>query len=506
VIAVASPYEDALERVGLTADGVNVVWQPHPGFQERVLQACEDDALIGGAAGPGKSDCLFWGGMHQSMFPDARMLLLRSTFPELRELMDRAHKYLRPLGWTWHATEKRWTSPAGASLFFGYCDSYADAQQYWGQEFTRIAFDEIGKLADERAWDFVLSRLRTTNKALVPLLESRCSANPGGPGHGWLKKRYITPTKNGRIVYKRKFEDGTYKTIAFYPGRLSDNPSLGEEYRRQLEAMPERLRRQLLDGDWDVGEGLALDELDERTHFIKPFRIPAGWTRYAGFDWGFRHPWVFIALAVSGDGELFVTDALRGRKQYPHEIAETIAEAVDVSRFSMIAAGLDSFYKDMARGDGTKTIAEVFGTYGITLAPANTARVQGLNELRRLVMVRENEPPVLRFFDTPRVRSVLWDCLTSLPVDPKRMEDALKVDANPDTGEGGDDAYDALRYAVNTRMALGEAVPVSPDFSAFSAEALRLETERTRRLRDEHVKVVHGGIDGRSVSNLWEVL
>jgi hypothetical protein len=101
---------------------------------------------------------------------------------------------------------------------------------------------------------------------------------------------------------------------------------------------------------------------------------------------------------------------------------------------------------------------------------------------------------------------VLWDCLTSLPVDPKRMEDALKVDANPDTGEGGDDAYDALRYAVNTRMALGEAVPVSPDFSAFSAEALRLETERTRRLRDEHVKVVHGGIDGRSVSNLWEVL
>lgn len=485
-----SSLADALRRAGHAPEETEVIWRPHPGFQERVLAATESDFLCGGAAGPGKTDVLLVSNAYQAEHPRARMLFLRTSFPELRDVMDRAARLFRPMGWLWHEQAKRYTAPSGATLEFGYCGDYADAQRYWGQEYTKISFDEIGRLADERAWDFVGSRLRAPVDIDFPQewLQTACSANPGGPGHGWLRARYVIPTHGGTRVCV--LPNG--KTRAFYPGRLSDNPSLGADYLRQLQNLPERLRRQLLDGDWDAGEGLALEELDERVHLVKPFQLPRTWVRWASFDWGYRHPWAFVVLAESPDSERFVVDYLTARKQLPHEIAATITEYWPPAQFHAIYAGRDVFHEKQAHGDGTPTIAEVFMKQGMTLAPANIARVHGLNTLRQNLAWRgitqgQDDTPRLRFFDTPRVRQ-LFEQIRTMPTDDKNPEDAAKRDADPDTGKGGDDGYDALRYAVASRVPTPQSRPIDAPLSAFSREALLVDFEQGRRRRADAAK------------------
>jgi hypothetical protein len=55
----------------------------------------EDEALYGGAAGGGKSDCALAEALRQVEIPHYRGLILRKTFPQLTELMDRSTEIYR---------------------------------------------------------------------------------------------------------------------------------------------------------------------------------------------------------------------------------------------------------------------------------------------------------------------------------------------------------------------------------------------------------------------------
>ena len=124
-----------------------VVWQPHAGFQTRALQCSAFEALIGGAAGPGKTDVLLYGGLRDIKNPNTRQLFLRESYPELREVMDRTLGTFRRIGGEWIASEKRWKFPVdgngqAGTYEFGYCSSFAEVQQYLGQEYTGVRFDD----------------------------------------------------------------------------------------------------------------------------------------------------------------------------------------------------------------------------------------------------------------------------------------------------------------------------------------------------------------------------
>ena len=172
-----------------TADGRPVLWAPHPGPQSAFLSSMAYEALYGGQAGGGKSDALLYGALRQVHYPRYRALILRRTFPELRELMDRALTTFGQTRGRWTEQSKRWTWPSGATVEFGYCATFADALQYQGQEFTFIGFDELGQIQEERVWTYLMSRCRQSAPDLV--LQMRASANPGGPGHAWIKARFV---------------------------------------------------------------------------------------------------------------------------------------------------------------------------------------------------------------------------------------------------------------------------------------------------------------------------
>ena len=75
----------------------------------------------------------------------------------------------------------------------------------------------------------------------------------------------------------------------------------------------------------------------------------------------------------------------------------------------------------------------------------------------------------------------LFDQIETMVCDPDDPEDVLKVNADRDTGEGGDDGFDCLRYGLASRPQ--KARPASDDepFNAWSPEALKYEYEKTHR-------------------------
>jgi hypothetical protein len=147
---------------------------------------------------------------------------------------------------------------------------------------------------------FLESRVRS-GRADIPVIGIRSTANPGGPSHHQVKRDFIDRTNYGeRIV-----TDERGRTVRFIPAKLTSNPFLNPEYAADLRALPEKLRRAFLDGDWDSFAGAMFPELDRDRHVVRPFSLPSSWRRIAGIDWGFTAPFACIHLAEDEDHRLW---------------------------------------------------------------------------------------------------------------------------------------------------------------------------------------------------------
>lgn len=197
-----------------------------------------DEVLYGGAAGGGKSEALLMGAAQFAEVPRYAALLLRRSFADLSQpgaLIDRSREW-----WTgkakWNGQEHKWTFPSGAIIQFGYMDNEDDKYRYQSAEFQFIGFDELTQFT-ETQYVYLFSRLRRLAGSEVPL-RMRSASNPGGIGHDWVKKRFVSNPEEGRV---------------FLPAQLKDNPSLdAESYRQKLAHLDPITREQYLNGDWDA--------------------------------------------------------------------------------------------------------------------------------------------------------------------------------------------------------------------------------------------------------------
>lgn len=465
------PSGEALSDTG----PLPVAWKPHVlphrpggGFQLRALKCGASEALYGGAAGPGKTDVLIAERVRTCQHPATRSLFLRTTYTDLKDVLDRMHALYPLLGARWHASDKRWLWPSGATLELGYGSNVAEISRYLGREFTDVAFDELGELATAEPWMRLRSRVRSTDPT-VPL-RMRGSANPGGPGHAWLKSRYVDPCgrQGERVVVDA--HDPTW-TIAYVPGTALDNPSLPATYWDRLAGLPPALVKAWKEGDWDAGLGLfypevATREMRARWWCERP-DIPPWWLMGAGYDWGFRHPAVFIPWVSDEARRVIVLDAIYMHRRQDAEQAAEIQGAIRMGPripsgcLASVLAGGDAFNVRQAHTSSPETVATVFQAYGVILQRANLDRAAGSRTLRRLF-----GDDRIRFVRTPGTERLL-DELGALVPDPVRPETPVKRDADPDTGLGGDDGPDCLRYAMS-RM-VWEATPPAPVVPAWRA-------------------------------------
>lgn len=217
------------------------------------------EVFFGGAAGGGKSVALLMGAMQYTQTPGYSALILRKDFSRLElpgGLIQRSHEWFQGTSARWNASRRQWiftikdqpdTWPA--TISFGYLSRPLDKFRYASSEFQYIAFDELTDFTEED-YLFLFSRLRRNTSIQVPLM-MRSASNPGGPGHAWVKERFI-PEEAMVGSQKSVFEK---QGRLYIPSRITDNPHLdGEEYRRSLLHLPALERERLMNGDWSVEE------------------------------------------------------------------------------------------------------------------------------------------------------------------------------------------------------------------------------------------------------------
>ena len=179
----------------------NAVWKPQP-RQIAFMSRPEDEALYGGAAGGGKSDALVIEATRQVHIPHYKALILRKTYPQLTELIEKSLLYY-PAAFPdarYNDSKHTWTFRSGAKIVFGSMQHSKDKLNYQGKAYDFIAFDELTHFTYEE-YIYLSSRNRPNGPGTRCYI--RATANPGGIGHGWVKDRFITPAKPMTTMWEK---------------------------------------------------------------------------------------------------------------------------------------------------------------------------------------------------------------------------------------------------------------------------------------------------------------
>lgn len=421
----------------------------------------EWEALYGGAAGGGKSDALVIEALRQVNIPHYKAIILRKTFPQLAELIDKSLNYYPRAfpGARYNATAHTWTFPSGAKVIFGSMQYAKDRTKYQGQAYDFVAFDELTHFSLEE-YSYLFSRCRPNGPGTRCYIRS--TANPGGVGHGWVKERFITAGKPMTPIWEDiSWRDPTgaehkeRRSRIFVPSSVFDNPALLQNdpnYITRLASMPEADRNALLYGDWDTFSGQVFTEWRNdsdhyadrvNTHVISPFPIPKDWAIWCGLDWGYSRPFSVGWYAVDHERRLYRIRELygctgtpnTGVKWEPAEVARKIreieAEDVNLKDRQIHRVGDPAIWGS----DGTESIGALMERQRVYFERGDHARIDGKMQVHHRLAFDEDGHPMLYVFDTCRhfIRTV-----PNLVYDETNVEDI-------DT-DGEDHIYDELRY------------------------------------------------------------
>jgi len=400
--------------------------------------------------------------------------MVRRTRAGLEPTIGRAREIFALHGAKWVQSRSAFEWPSGARLAMRHLANDNDAALYQGHGYSRVYVEELTQFPQAGPVDKLKATLRSAAGAPCAF---RATCNPGGPGHTWVKQRYID-AGDARIreAIKNPLGGEDLQTDRlFIPAKLRDNPALiaqDPDYAARLAtAGPELLVRAWLDGDWSVVMGAFFDGWSGR-NIIKPFRIPEDWTRFISFDFGTAAPfsvgwWAVVSDPINMPGCRLPRGALvryrewygvgadgKGLRLTALQIAQGILGRQIGEPNPSGVADPSIFAQLQATGP---TIAEVMRKAGITFRPADNTRVgklgaiSGWNEMRQRILGNE-EGPMLVVFDTCR------DFIRTVPLqqhDPMRPEDL-------DT-KGEDHIADETRYACMSRPLIARPRDAGPD-------------------------------------------
>jgi len=435
--------------------------------------------FYGGAKGGGKSYGLRNICLIRAMeTPGLKVAIFRRTYPELRaNIIDPLlleHPWLRN---HYNKSEHIITIPElNSTIEFCHLQNPDDVHLYQGREYDIIGIEEAGQWTEE-----IFQRLRGSNRTTKPGVKPcmLLTGNPGGIGHGWLKRLFVEKNYNDREKARDYY---------FIPAKVYDNPVLLEfdpEYVSRLEAEPnEVIRRAYLDGDWDVFAGQFFSEWRHEIHVCEPFQIPNHWVRFCSYDPGYFHPTAMGWFACDEVGHVYLYRELIKRGMRPDEVAREYHSYPDADKIEAIYAGRDCWAKGR---DGQPSIAEQFSELPdglqMFLTEANIDRIQGAAQVRSF-MAWQNLPdglegPRFKVFKTCEHTA---GCLPRMIHDPKRPEDVLKVDATEADPFCGDDPYDMVRYGLMSRPLQSDAAPKEVKIVPYDQRVKAWNKKRKERM------------------------
>ncbi len=315
-----------------------------------------------------------------------------------------------------------------------------DPSKYMSSEFAGIFVEELTR-NEEQTFEDLRNRLRYPGVEEVKFMGA---TNPGGIGHGWVKKYFIDKTTG----------DPEQERFFYVHANVYDNQFISESYIKQLEALPEQKRKAYLEGSWDVFAGQYYPEFNRRSHVCNPFmpsRLPNGKLQnviVGGMDWGRVDPFAFYLAEVARvdyQGVKFyrtkVFLEVYGTENTPHKWSEIILEKMKffnlkLMDISWIRADTQIYAKGL---DGSAL--DIYSQFmqanedWHVLQPANKDRIGGWENLHRWFSIAPDGLPYLQFSS---------NCKNAIETIPQLIHDDLKVEDVDSSGI--DHSGDSVRY------------------------------------------------------------
>lgn len=456
---------------------------------------------FGGARGGGKS----WAVRVKAVllclnYPGIKVMIIRRTYPELQEnhiipLCEMLHCHAEDRTQrvaSYNDSKKHITFPNGSRILFRYCDNEKDAERFQGTEVDVLFVDEATHQSEEKM-DKLSACVRGVN-GFPKRIYYTC--NPGGVGHAWVKRLFVD----------RQYKPGENPDdYSFIRSLVRDNLALMQsdpEYVRKLEALPPKLRKAWLDGDWDIYEGQFFEEFADRpehyidrqwTHVIEPFEIPDGWRIYRSFDWGYAKPFSCAWWAVDYDGVVYRILELYGCTDTPNEGVKWTPERVFAEihrietehrwlRGKTIQGVADPAIWDAETGE---SIADVAARYRVYFDKGDHARLPGWMQVHYRLYFDENGYPMMYAFKNCKA---FIRTMPLLQYDEHRVEDL-------DT-DGEDHVADEVRYFLMTRPIKPRKAPLP---EAKQADPLKMfldidPADIMPAQRVPRMEIIHGDV------------
>ena len=439
--------------------------------QFRFMRATTKYVGFGGARGGGKS----WAVQQKAKImaiahPGIRQLIVRRTYPELinnhirqlrADLKDFASYNDNQKIFTFKPDKK---TGKQSVIMFAYCARDADLDRLQGTEYDIIYLDEATQLSEfqMRAIEACLRGANDFPKRMY------FTMNPGGQGHAFIK----------RIFIDRQYKPSEHaEDYTFIQSLVTDNKALMEaqpDYIKQLEALPPKLRKAWLEGDWNVFEGQFFEEFrddpDEYrthrgTHVIEPFAVPVWWTVIRSFDWGYNKPFSMAWYAIDPDGVMYRVAELYGCTETPNEgvkwtddrifaEARRMEETHPALKGHKITGVADPAIWDASHGVST---AETAAKHRIYFTPGDHARIAGWMQCHYRLAFDANGRSMFYVFS---------DCKQFIRTIPQLCYDEHKLEDVDTSME--DHIADEWRYACMSR-------PITPRLPEKPVEKVQVD-------------------------------
>lgn len=387
--------------------------------QQAFIDSQAFETLFGGAAGGGKSyGQLVDGLLYALKYPKSKQIIFRSTFADLEKSLIRTSMNLYPLSIAnYNDSKHTWKFKNGSIIDFGYIQYEKDVYQYQSAEYDVIRFDELTHFT-EFMYTYMISRCRGANPYPKGI---KSSTNPGGVGHNWVKERFID-IGAPNVIHTCKLETGETTTRIFIPSLVQDNKFMltyDPDYIKRLDALPEKERKALKYGNWDIFDGQFFTEFDRNIHVIEPFVIPKDWYVYFVMDYGLdKLAGYWIAVDYNNNAYVFreVYESNLLVSQARDKIKEMTNEQI-----YMYLAPPDLWNRHKETG---KSTADIFAEGNVTLYKTNNDRIQGWLQMKEWLKPYKDEQGCttakLKIFNTCKN---LIRCLPQVQHDAKRVGD-----------------------------------------------------------------------------------
>lgn len=435
------------------------IWKPWPA-QEPFHQCPAYECMFGGTKGPGKTDTLLRESCRQLNNPAYRGVIFRRTYPRLGEVIDRSFKYFLRMGLKWSGKDQQinlpaWTAPSGAKIAFGHMQHEQDKYNWQGKEFHFLGFDEVEEFT-EGQYLFLIAQNRTSSKSIRCYIRS--TANPGGVGHGWVKRRFIDCLEPFKVKHFKRVEDEDVEceendpkgsSRAFIPASVYDNPSIIQndpDYVKRLEQLPEQDKQALLYGNWDVFKGQFFTMFRKALHILD-IGVVSEYLKFISLDYGYANQSAVGWWQVDYDGKLNCYRELYAEGYSYEALAKEImirtpkTEKIDYLAYDPAIDGDRQRHTGAIKGEsGSETMRNEFGSF-TRMVKADNSRIVGWGRMKQLM--------------TPDDRGIVrmtWasTCKHHIRTIPELIY-ADTGDPEDCNSDGEDHCGDESRYAVMSR-------------------------------------------------------